>query len=156
MDSNFNLEKMIDEHGKWIREEKGGVRFSCPFGANLQYANLQDADLQYANLQDADLRGANLQGANLRGANLRGADLRGANLQRADLQGANLQRANLDFSCWALWCGTNHVKVDKKIAAQLAAHFCAVDCDDVDYQKARKAILKFAKTSHRASDLGLE
>jgi len=43
-----------------------------------------------------------------------------------------------------------------KIAAQLAAHFCAVDCDDKDYQKARKAILKFALTSYRAADLELE
>jgi hypothetical protein len=43
-----------------------------------------------------------------------------------------------------------------KIAAQLAAHFCVLDCDDPEYQKARKAILKFAKTSHRAEELGLE
>jgi len=126
MDSNIDLQKILDEHGKWWRGEPGGKRYSCPVGANL------------------------------RGANLRGADLRGADLSGADLRGADLRDANLDFSCWALWCGTNHVKVDKKIAAQLAAHFCAVDCDDIDYQKARKAILKFAKTSHRASDLGLE
>jgi hypothetical protein len=30
-----------------------------------------------------------------------------------------------------------------------------LDCNDEDYQKAREAILKFAKTSHRAIDLGL-
>jgi hypothetical protein len=54
-----------------------------------------------------------------------------------------------------LWCGSKGVKVDRKIAAQLAAHFCAVDCDDPDYQAARAAILEFAKTSHRASELGL-
>ena len=79
-----------------------------------------------------------------------------ANLRWADLRGANLSGADLDYSCWPLWCGSNKVKIDVEIAAQLAAHFCAVDCDDKDYQKARKAILKFALKSHRATDLGLE
>ena len=45
--------------------------------------------------------------------------------------------------------------VDKRIAAQIAAHFCALDCDDADYLAARAAILDFARTSHRAGDLGL-
>ena len=88
------------------------------------------ANLQYANLQDADLRDANLRCA-------------------------NLQYANLDYSCWPLWCGSKNVKVDVKIARQLAAHFCALDCKDKEYIKARKAILAFAKKSHRAGDLGL-
>lgn len=48
------------------------------------------------------------------------------------------------------------MKIDVKIAAQLAAHFCAVDCEDKKYQKARKAILKFAMTSHRADDLEIK
>jgi hypothetical protein len=78
-----------------------------------------------------------------------------ADLTRADLRGADLTDAVLDYSCWPLWCGSKNVKVDAKIAAQLAAHFCVLDCDDKDYQKARKAILKFAQTSHRAADLGL-
>lgn len=79
------------------------------------------------------------------------ADLRGA-----DLRDANLRGADIDFSCWPIWCGSNHVKVDRKIAAQLAAHFCAVDCDDPDYQAARAAVLTFAQSSHRAGDLGLK
>jgi uncharacterized protein YjbI with pentapeptide repeats len=103
------------------------------------------ADLSGANLSLADISGANLSGANLRGADLRGADLRWA-----DLRGANL-----DFSCWPLLCGSKGVKVDAKIAAQLAAHFCVLDCKDKGYLAARKAVLKFAKTSHRAEDLGL-
>ena len=119
-------------------------------GDSLQYANLQ-----YANLQHANLRGANLQDANLQHANLQGADLRGADLQGADLQGANLRCADLDYSCWPLWCGSKNVKVDVKIARQLAAHFCVLDCKDKEYVKAREAILAFAKKSHRAGDLGL-
>ena len=78
-----------------------------------------------------------------------------ANLRGADLSWANLRGANLDFSCWPLWCGSKGVKVDRRIAAQLAAHFCVLDCDDPDYQAARTAILEFAKTSHRAKDLRL-
>jgi len=46
--------------------------------------------------------------------------------------------------------------VDKRIAAQIAAHFCALACDDADYIAAREAILEFAQTSHRAKVLGLE
>ena len=88
----------------------------------------------------ADLRGANLGGANLPFANLRGADLRGA---------------DLDYSFLPLWCGSKGMIVDRRIAAQIAAHFCALVCDDADYQAARTAILEFAKTSHRADDLGL-
>ena len=98
-------------------------------------ADLQDADLQYADLQDADLQRADLQGANLRGANLRGA--------------------NLDYSCLPLWCGSKGMIVDRRIASQIAAHFCALECDDADYLAARAAILEFAKSSHRAEDLGL-
>jgi hypothetical protein len=48
-----------------------------------------------------------------------------------------------------------NVRVDKRIAQQLAAHFCVLDCDDEDYIRARDAIMDFAKGSHRASDLGL-
>jgi len=47
------------------------------------------------------------------------------------------------------------MKVDKRIAAQIAAHFCALDCDDADYIAARDAVLAFAKTSHMADELGL-
>ena len=75
--------------------------------------------------------------------------------ERANLSGANLRGANIDYACWPLWCGSKGVKVDAKIAAQLAAHFCALDCTDEGYLAARMEILKFAKTSHRAEDLEL-
>jgi hypothetical protein len=45
--------------------------------------------------------------------------------------------------------------VDARIAAQIAAHFCALTCDDPAYLAAREAILPFARTSHRAQQLGL-
>jgi hypothetical protein len=99
------LNKILEKHLKWLRDEKGGERYVCEFCA--------------------------------------------------DLTGADLTGANLDFSCWPLWCGSKNVKVDARIAAQLAAHFCVLDCDDPAYKAARKAILKFAKTSHRADYLGL-
>ena len=77
-----------------------------------------------------------------------------ANLQGADLQGADLWGANLDYSVWPLWCGGLHVKTDKRIMAQLAYHFCAQDCDDPEYIKARNAILWFANQFHRADECG--
>jgi len=130
--NNTELNCILDNHKKWCNGECGGQR------ANLQGANLQRADLRWANLQRADLQEA---------------DLQGANLQRADLRWADLRWADLDFSVWPLWCGSKQVKVDKRIASQLAAHFCALDCADKDYIKARDAILEFAQSSHIAKDL---
>jgi uncharacterized protein YjbI with pentapeptide repeats len=152
------LKSILEQHESWIKSmggKRADLRDANLQGADLRWANLQHADLRGANLQRADLRWANLQQADLRDANLQGADLRDANLQHADLRGANLQRADLDYSCLPLWCGSKKMKVDKRIASQIAAHFCALDCDDEDYQAARTAILEFAKTSHRADDLGL-
>ena len=86
------LSVIIDNHGKWLRGEDGGVR------ANLRGANLRGANLCDADLRDADLCGADLCDANLRGANLRGANLCGADLCDADLRDANLRGSNL-WSC---------------------------------------------------------
>ena len=133
------LQLILTKHVKWLASEKGG----------------EQADLNGADLRGADLSWANLRGADLNGADLREADLSGANLRKADLRGADLRWADIDFSCWPLWCGSKSVKVDAKIARQLAAHFCVLDCDDPEYQVVRNAILKFAKQSHRAADLGL-
>ena len=105
------LNVILDKHRKWLNDEEGG----------------EGADLSGANLSRADLRGAYFCGANLREANLRGADLRQADLREADL----------DYSCWPLWCGSLDVKVDARIARQLAYHFCRLDCDDPEYLEAR-------------------
>ena len=137
------LDEILRLHKMWLYRKEGGKR------ANLRGANLLDADLRGANLL-----GANLRGANLRGANLLDADLRGANLLGANLRGANLRGADLDYSCWPLWCGSLDVKVDRRIAAQLAYHFCRLDCDDPDYIAARNAIIHFANEFHRVEECG--
>jgi uncharacterized protein YjbI with pentapeptide repeats len=177
------LQEILDAHGKWIDGEYGGARADLR-GANLRRADLRDADLRGANLRRADLRDANLRGANLRradlrdanlsgadlsgadlrradlfgadlfGADLRDANLRGADLRRANLRRADLRRADLDFSCWPLWCGGLAVKVCKRIAVQLAYHFCKLDCDDPEYIAARNAILDFANQFHRVGECG--
>lgn len=85
----------------------------------------------------------------LRGANLSDADLRGA-----DLRGANLRGANLDYSCYPLWCGSLHLKADKRLACQLAYHLCSMQCDDADYIKMRNSILGFANQFHRVDECG--
>lgn len=96
-------------------------------------------DGERADLREADLHGAYLHGADLHGADLRGADLRGA---------------DLDFSCWPLWCGSLDTVVDKRIAAQIAYHFCRLVCDDPGYIKARNAILDFANEFHHVGECG--
>lgn len=108
---------------------------------------------------DYDLRGANLINANLSDTDLSDADFRGADLtdadfKRANLRGANLNGADLDYSCYPLWCGSLHLKADKRLACQLAYHLCSLQCDDADYIKMRNSILDFANQFHRADECG--
>lgn len=77
-----------------------------------------------------------------------------ANLREADLRKANLREANLDYSCWPLWCGSLDVTVDKRIAAQLAYHFCRVCCADPEVQAAQKALAPLANQFHRVEECG--
>lgn len=74
--------------------------------------------------------------------------------ERANLWEANLRGANLDFSCWPLWCGSLDVTVDKRIAAQLAYHFCRARCDDPEVQAAQKALAPLANQFHRVEECG--
>ena len=148
------LKTMLEQHRLWLEDNNSGKRANLQY-ADLQYASLQYADLRGANLQRADLEGADLRYASLQYADMRGANLQYADLQYADLEGADLRYADLDYSSLPLWCGSKGMKVDRRIAAQIAAHFCALVCDDADYQAARTAILGLARTSHRAVDLGL-
>ena len=76
------------------------------------------------------------------------------NLSGLNLCGANLCGADIDYACWPLWCGGLHVKIDKRIACQLAYHFCNQDCDDPEYIEACNAILDFANQFHRATECG--
>ena len=74
--------------------------------------------------------------------------------ERADLRGADLRGANLDYSCWPLWCGSLDVRVCKRIAAQLAYHFCRLDCDDQEVIAAQNAIIPLANQFHRVNECG--
>ena len=112
-----------------------------------------EAHKKWINSEDDGVR-ANLSEADLRGADLSDADLSDANLSEANLSGADLSGADLDFSCWPLWCGSLAVKVCKRIAVQLAYHFCRLDCDDPEYIAARNAILDFANQFHRVGECG--
>jgi len=134
-----DIASLLEAHRRWLSGAPDGRK----------------ADLIGADLSGAELRWADLSGADLSGANLRGADLRWADLRWADLRGADLRGANLDFSVLPLWCGSKGVQVDRRIAAQIAAHFCALDCDDPEYRAARDAVMAFALTSHRAQELEL-
>ena len=122
--------------------------------ADLSGADLRGANLSGANLRSADLRSADLRSADLSGADLRGADLSGADLSDANLRSADLSDANLDYSCYPLWCGSLHLKADKRLACQLAYHLCSMQCDDADYIKMRNSILGFANQFHRVDECG--
>ena len=113
-----------------------------------------DYDLRCADLSGADLSGADLMDANLMDTDLMDTDLREADLRGANLRGANLNGADLDYSCYPLWCGSLHIKADKRLACQLAYHLCSIQCDDADYIKMRNSILDFANQFHRVNECG--
>ena len=121
--SKEELDKIIDNHKKWL--QSGGEEGER---ANLHSANLRSADLRYADLRSA----------NLHSADLRSADLRSANLRSADLRYADLRSADLDFSAFPLWCGGLDVHIDDKQATQLLYHLVR----NVKYSKNTSAKLK--------------
>ena len=149
-----DLNTIIQLHEKWLRREPGGKKANLS-SADLRGADLSDADLSDADLSSADLSGADLSGADLSDADLRGADLSGADLSHADLRYADLRGANVDFSSWPLWCGSlKGVKVDARIARQLAYHLCSVVCDDPEFTSIRDQILPFANKFHKVDECG--
>ena len=79
--------------------------------------------------------------------------------KRADLTGANLTDANptcanLDFASLPLWCGSLNVKVDIRIGAQIAYHFCRLKSEDPDIKTAQQAIKDVANKFHRVNECG--
>ena len=82
------------------------------------------------------------------------ADLSYANLRYADLSYADLRSANLDYSAFPLWCGSFGVKVDIRLGAQLAYHFCRLDTENEDVKKAQKALKILANKFHRVKECG--
>jgi hypothetical protein len=128
------LKKILQKHLAWLNDEPNGEK------ANLSYADLSYADLSYANLSYADLRSANLSFANLSYANLSIADLRSA---------------DLDFSSgFPFRCSSFGAKIDIRIGAQLAYHFCRMDSDDPEVQAAQQAIKGLANKFHRVDECG--
>ena len=165
-----NLKEVLRLHTLWLNDgeigERADLRWANLVGANLVGANLEGANLRWADLREADLRwanlvGANLVGANLEGANLEGANLEGANLRWADLVGANLVGANLemadlDYAAWPLWCGSLGAKADRRLAAQLAYHFCRIDFGDDELCKGlQEALVPLANEFHRVGENGI-
>ncbi len=110
-----DLEKILEEHGRWVRTNgKEGARASFAranltgvslsekllsmadfSGARLTGASLVLADLSQANFSDADLSRADLSGADILLVNLSDANLSEADLSVADLTGANMAGASL-------------------------------------------------------------
>ena len=126
-----------------------------------EYESIGDAlqknswtDLRWANLRGADLRGADLREANLSRADLSWANLSRADLRGADLSEANLSEDNLDFSVWFFGCKTFDAKTCQRLPAQLAYHFCRLNCDDKDVKAAQEALKKLANRFHRVEECG--
>lgn len=131
---------MLDRHAKWLRGQEGGKQMAL-CGADLRGLDFCGADMSSSTLQESDLRGANLLGATLR---------------NVTLIGANLRNVDLDYSSGIpLWCGSLGVKADKRLAAQLAYHFCRIKCRDPEVKAAQAALEGLANKSHVIKTYGL-
>ena len=131
---------MLDRHAKWLRGQEGGKQMAL-CGADLRGLDFCGADMSSSSLQESDLRGANLLDATLRNVTLLGANLRGA---------------DLDYSSGIpLWCGSLGVKADKRLAAQLAYHFCRLACNSPEVKAAQAALTELANKSHVIKTYGL-
>lgn len=111
------IQKKLDLHKKWTRNEKGGEQ-ACFFNTNLENTDLSDIYLRYASFRFTNLKNSNLTYTDLSKANLerailentdlkhailieadmKGANLENADLNKADLTSANLMRANLSYA----------------------------------------------------------
>ncbi len=120
----------------------------------IQLSVIYEKNLKGVDFGNANLSKANLSGANLSKANLSEADLSKANLSEADLSKANLSGADLDYTSFPLWCGSLDVKTDNRLPAQLAYHFCRIECDDPLVIAAQNNLLNLAKTFHRYEECG--
>ncbi|MGA2122753.1 MAG: pentapeptide repeat-containing protein [Methanoregula sp.] len=127
------LKEILRKHLAWLNDDPEGEK------ANLRHANLRHADLSYADLGSADLGSADL----------RHADLSSANLRHANLRHADLSYADLDMSVFPLWCGSLGIKVDIRLSAQIAYHFCRFETDDEEVKAAQQAIKTLANKFHR-------
>jgi hypothetical protein len=136
------LQKILANHALWLRGE-GGSR-----------ADFRGRDLRHADLGDADIFGADLSHAILCRADLSHANLSHAILYRANLRYADLRWANIDYSVIPLCCGGLHWKIDRRIAAQIAYHFCSMECGDPGFIRARNSILDFANQFRRVAECG--
>lgn len=150
---------VLEKHKEWLLDDAPGqqadLRLADLRGAKLEVANLRGANLRGANLEWANLEWADLEGANLEGANLEWANLKGANLRGAKLEGADLRGADLDYSSgFSFRCGSFGVKIDLRIAAQMAYHFCRMECEDKEVKDAQNALVSLANKFHRVQECG--
>jgi hypothetical protein len=146
-----NFQEAVLRESNFQKADLRGANFQK---ADLCESNFQKAVLWGANFQEADLCKANFQEAVLRESNFQKAVLWGADFRRAYLWRTNFQKADIDYSCWPLWYGSFGVKIDKRIAAQLAYHFCRTICDDPEVVAAQNALLPLANQFHRVNECG--
>jgi len=64
--------------------------------------------------------------------------------------------ADLDYAAWPLWCGSLGAKADRRLAAQLAYHFCRIDFGDDELCKGlQEALVPLANEFHRVGESGI-
>lgn len=160
------LHERLKLHSLWLADHSQGERLVL-LGYNLSNLKFHNVDLSYSdcsysNFTSAWLNGANLSYAqmryttlhyvNLERANCYSTDFHGARFHASSLKNADFTGASIDYASIPLWCGSLGVKVDLKLAAQFAYHFCSLSCDDPEYTSARETLLSLANKFHRVKE----
>jgi hypothetical protein len=121
--------------------------------SNFRHANFSGANLGHAFISKSDFSCVNFQHTILKNviafhANFHEADFRYANLQNSYLRGNDFTGANLDYSAVPLCHDGFGWITDNRIMAQLAYHFCSMECDDKKIIKYQNKLLRLANKFH--------
>ena len=132
-----------------------GMSFrNCNFSfAMMKGASMVQTDFTRCNLSNVQLRDAKMMFASFDHCNLKRAKLNYADIRQVNFYRSELIDINIDFSSWPMWCGTKNSIVGEKLAQQIAAHFCALICDDPETKRMQALLLDYARNSHRANYL---
>jgi hypothetical protein len=124
--------------------------------ANFGFSSLKNTRFTDAHAEYAIFAKAELDYANFVRTHVEHADFRGASVENVNFSGAYFEETDLDFTCLPLACRGTHWHIDKRLAAQLAYHFCSMESTDMQVIAAQNALIGLANESHLIGDHHLD
>lgn len=133
-----DLEKMLEEHQKWLKDRSKGSR-AILSGMDLSNMDLSGMDFSYAEMMNTNLMSSNLSGANfsssfmphvfLHGAKLDGAILDSAYCKNADISHASVKQCSARGTIFTNACAWDSDFSDSDMAEADFILSSVCDCD---------------------------